>query len=71
MTVVDGNINAQKYIEVIDNFVWLVIVRHFPDDNYVFQDDNAHVHRARVVKEYMKLIYMAWNGQPRVLILIL
>ena len=25
MTVVDGNINAQKYIEVIDNFVWPVI----------------------------------------------
>jgi len=33
LTFVDGNINAQKYIEVIDNFVWPVIARHFPDDN--------------------------------------
>jgi hypothetical protein len=34
LTVVDGNINAQKYIEVIDNFVRSVIARHFPDDKY-------------------------------------
>ena len=53
LTVVDGNINAQKYIEVLDNFVWSVIARHFLDDNYVFQDDNAPVHGAYVVKEYM------------------
>jgi predicted histidine transporter YuiF (NhaC family) len=26
LTVVDGNINAQKYIEIIDNFIWPVIV---------------------------------------------
>ena len=30
--VVDGNIYAQKYIEAIDNFVWPVIARHFPDN---------------------------------------
>ena len=53
-TVVYGNINARKYIEVVDNFVWPVIARHFPDDNYDFQDDNARVHRARLVKEYME-----------------
>ena len=47
-------INAQKYIEVIDNFVWPIIACHFPDDNYVLQDDNAPVHRARVVNEYME-----------------
>jgi hypothetical protein len=29
LTVVDGDINAQKYIEVIDNFVWPVIAHHF------------------------------------------
>jgi transposase len=26
----------------------------FPDDNYLFQDDNVPVHMARVVKEYME-----------------
>jgi hypothetical protein len=66
LTVVDGNINAQKYIEVIDKFVWPVITRHFPDDNYVFQDDNVPIHRARVVKEYLEeadLHGMEWPVQ--------
>ena len=66
LTVVEGNINAKIYIEAIDNFVWPVIARHFPDDNYVFPD-NALVHKERVVKEYMEetdlrgMIYPAQN----------
>jgi hypothetical protein len=28
LIVVDGNINAKKYIDVIDNLVWPVIARH-------------------------------------------
>ena len=72
LTVVDGNSNAQHYIEVIDYLVWPVITRHLPDDNYVLQDDNGPIHRTRVVKEYMEEdIYMERNGQPIVLILIL
>ena len=54
LTVINGNINASKYIEIVDNFVWPVIARHFPDDNYIYQDDNAPVHRARIVKEYFE-----------------
>ena len=43
-----------------------VIARHCPDDNYVLQDDNAPVHRACVVKEYMEetdLHGMEWPSQ--------
>lgn len=54
LTVIDSNINAKKYIQVIDNFIQPVIVRHFPDDNYLVKDDNAPMHRARVVKKYME-----------------
>jgi hypothetical protein len=64
LTVDDGNMNAQKYIEVIDNFAWPVIACHFPDDNYVFQDDNGPVHRARVVKEYMEETDLHGIEQP-------
>jgi hypothetical protein len=72
LTVVDGNINAQKYIEVIDNFAWPVIACHFPYNNYVFQDDNAPVHRARVVNEYMAETDLHGIEQPaQFLILIL
>ena len=56
LTVVDTerNINAKIYIEVVDNFVWFVIARHFSDDKYLFLDDNAPMYRTRVVKEYME-----------------
>ncbi|CAC5380437.1 unnamed protein product [Mytilus coruscus] len=36
ITVVTGNINALKYIEIVDNFVWPVIARHFPGYNYIY-----------------------------------
>ena len=49
---VNGNINPEKYISVLDSQLWPVIVHHFPDDSYVFQDDNAPVHTARIVERY-------------------
>ena len=52
LTVVDGNINANKYIEIVDSELWPVVARHFPRNNYIFQDDNAPVHRARPVVNY-------------------
>ena len=38
----DGSINRHKYIDILENNLWSVIVRHFPDEHYMFQDDNAH-----------------------------
>ena len=39
----DGTINKQNYIDILENNLWSVIVRHFPDEHYMFQDDNAHI----------------------------
>jgi len=52
LTVVNGTVNALRYIDIIENCLWPVVARHFPDDSYIFQDDNAPVHRARVVHAY-------------------
>ena len=52
ITVVDGNMNAQKYIETLEDYLWPVIVRHFPNEDYIYQDDNAPKHRARVVANF-------------------
>jgi hypothetical protein len=49
---VQSNINAQKYINILDNHLWSAIAQHFPANNYVFQDHNAPVHRAHVEQEY-------------------
>ena len=62
----EGNINAEKYINIIDTNLWPVIARHFPQDNYVFQDDNAPVHRAHTVREYIQennINHMEWPAQ--------
>ena len=36
---VEGNINAQKYETIIDEYVCPVLARHFPLQSYLFQDD--------------------------------
>jgi hypothetical protein len=46
---VDGNINAVKYRDILDNHPWPVLARHFADKTYRFQDDNVPVHRARII----------------------
>jgi hypothetical protein len=52
LTTVNGNINTAKYIKILEDNIWPVIVRHYPEENYIFQDDNAPVHGARSVQNY-------------------
>ena len=52
ITTVDGTINRHKYIEVLENNLWPVIARHFPTNDFLFQNDNAPIHRARDVENY-------------------
>lgn len=49
---VDGNINANKYQDILEDNLWPVVAQHFPGGGYIFQDDNAPVHRARSTVEY-------------------
>lgn len=51
-TPVIGNIDSRKYIDILDEHLWPVLARHFPNDDYIFMDDNAPVHRARNVKTF-------------------
>ena len=49
---VAGIINAQKYINIIDNNFWPIIAWHFRNNEYTFMDGNAPVHGANIVKTY-------------------
>ena len=51
LTDVEGNINAAKYIDIVD--LWPVIAQHFTHKPYVNMDGNAPVHRANSVKAFM------------------
>lgn len=44
LTIVNGNINASKYIDITENNVWPIIAHHFTNNEYISQDDNAPVH---------------------------
>ena len=46
VTVLSGNISAEKKKKNLfkDN-LWPILASHFPDERYIFQDDNAPVHR--------------------------
>lgn len=52
LTHVDGNIDSRKYINILDEHLWPVLAQHFPNDDYIFMDDNAPVHRAHNVKTF-------------------
>ena len=41
LAAVNDSINSQKDIDILEENVLPVIPRHFPDDNYVYMDDNA------------------------------
>jgi hypothetical protein len=41
LTPVEGNMNTEKYISVLDDNLWPVIARHFSNRLLIFQEDNA------------------------------
>lgn len=36
-------VNAPKYLDIIENNVWPIIARHFPNNEYIYQDDRLIV----------------------------
>jgi len=63
---VEGDINALKYIDILEDNLWPVVARYFPQNNSIFQDDNAPIHRAREVMEYRvenKIKTLLWPAQ--------
>ena len=66
ITAVEGNSNAQKYQQILDDNLWPVIAQRFPYDQYIFQDDNAPVHRSRSTQEFIHrngIATMSWPSQ--------
>lgn len=54
----DGNLNTDKYITLLDNYLWQVVAKHFCNNPWVFQDDNCPSHmsaRAKAWKDENKI----------------
>ena len=41
---VEGNMNSEKYINVLDECLWPVVTKHFPTDRWTLQENNAPCH---------------------------
>lgn len=63
---VSGKITGSVYIEVLENNLLPFINELENNLEYVFQDDNAPVHRAKIVKQWMEnnsIINIPWPAQ--------
>ena len=66
LTPVEGNMNTEKYISVLDDNLWSVIARHFSNRLWIFQEDNAPCHvsvRANLWKEENNINTLPWPAQ--------
>ena len=62
----EGSINALKYTDILEDNLWPVVARHFPQNNSIFLDDNAPIHRAQKVMAYRvknKIKMLSWPAQ--------
>ena len=41
---VEGNMNSEKYINVLDECLWPVVTKHFPTNRWILQENNAPCH---------------------------
>ena len=58
-----GNINAQVYISIVDKCLWPAVSKFFPSGHFIYQEYNAPIHKAKVVKEHiMQNIAMFYHG---------
>lgn len=59
----EGKITAKKYIEILENHLLPFIASL---DNYIFQEDNAPIHTAKIVKKWKidnNIINLPWPAQ--------
>jgi hypothetical protein len=59
-------LSTDKYISVLDDNFWPVVVRHFSDRPWIFQEDNAPCHvslRANQWKEENGICTLLWPPQ--------
>lgn len=66
LTEVHGNIDSEKYINVLDQNLWPVIAKDFVNKPWIFQEDNCPVHTSQRTRHW-KLIHgiecLAWPSQ--------
>ena len=55
LALIEESLNANGYQDILESSLWPVVAKYFSSSNFIFQDDNAPVHRAHSTIEYNKL----------------
>lgn len=66
LAFIDGNMTSKKYIETLDQYLWPTVAKHFNDNNWIFQEDNAPTHKSREAtawKERNNIPVLFWPAQ--------
>ncbi|GFV32853.1 transposable element Tcb1 transposase [Trichonephila clavipes] len=64
--IVSGTVKAMDYIEILRNKLLPTARDLFGNQSWIFKDDNAPCHRAKVVQKWLKdhtVNIMNWPGQ--------
>ena len=63
---VDGNINSEKYISILDDNLWPVVARHFANNPWTLQEDNAPCHVSQWTTAWKienEILTLSWSSQ--------
>ena len=52
--ITEENIDSVHYMDILDHHLWPVTLKHFPGGDFQYQQDNASVHTAHIIKEYLR-----------------
>ena len=70
---VNGNINSQKYIDILEANLRPVVAKVFSDRPWIFQDDNATPHTSQLTRQWKtdnNIPAISWPAQsPDIIIL--
>uniref|UniRef100_A0A0L8GWG0 PDZ domain-containing protein n=1 Tax=Octopus bimaculoides TaxID=37653 RepID=A0A0L8GWG0_OCTBM len=69
MVSLHGRFSSQDYLSILSDQIHLMVAELFLGENAIFQDDNAPIHRAKVVTEWHKkysseVEHLIWPPQP-------
>jgi hypothetical protein len=65
LTKDDGAINTAKYVEIVDNCLWPVITRNFPEDNYCSRMPMLLFIELAYKHSWLKTKLKPWNDWPK------
>jgi transposase len=66
LAFINGNVNSEKNINTLDNYLWPTVIKHYGVNRWIFQEDNAPTHKSRLCeawKQENNIPILLWPAQ--------